>query len=71
MNNVTLKTLRTNKGKTQEEASTIFGITKEYLSMVENGKRNPSDKLKEKMANFYEVTISDIFLAINQTKSFK
>lgn len=71
MKYITLKILRTNKGKTQDEAANQFSITKEYLSMIENGKRNPSDKLKEKMANFYGVSISDIFLAINQTKSFE
>ena len=71
MGTSTLKTLRIKRGKTQDEASIIFGITKEYLSMIENGKRNPSDKLKEKMANFYEVSMYDIFLAINQTKRFK
>ena len=43
-------------------------ITKEYLSMLENGDRNPSDSLKEKMAKLYNCNIADIFLAINSTK---
>lgn len=64
----TLKELRENKNKTQEESAKEFGITKEYLSMLERGERNPSDKLKEKMANFFGVSISYIFLSVYQTK---
>lgn len=64
----TLKELRESKKMTQEEIAKEFDITKEYLSMLERGERNPSDKLKERMADFYKVSISYIFLAINQTK---
>ena len=64
----TLRDLRENRRLTQEEAAKEFDITKEYLSMLERGERNPSDKLKEKMASFYKVSISYIFLAINETK---
>ena len=71
MKNKTLQQLRNNKGLTQEQASKIFGVTKEYLSMLENGDRNPSDSLKEKMAKLYNCEIAEIFLAINSTKRFK
>ena len=64
----TLKDLRKEKNLTQEQASKILIIRKEYLSMLENGNRNPSDSLKEKMAKLYNCSISDIFLAINSTK---
>ena len=62
MNKKTLQELRKNKNLTQEQ------VAKEYLSMLENGTRNPSDTLKEKMSKLYGCTISDIFLAINSTK---
>lgn len=68
MQKKTLKDLRENKKLTQEQASKILLITKEYLSMLENGSRNPSDALKEKMAKLYECSIADIFLIINSTK---
>lgn len=68
MKNKTLQGLRINKKLTQEQAAKILMITKEYLSMLENGDRNPSDSLKEKMAKLYECTIGDIYLAINSTK---
>ncbi len=68
MKKKTLKDLREDKKLTQEQSSKILLITKEYLSMLENGSRNPSDTLKEKMAKLYGCSIADIFLAINSTK---
>lgn len=68
MKKKTLKDLREDKDLTQEQSSKILHITKEYLSMLENGSRNPSDPLKEKMAKLYGCSIADIFLAINSTK---
>ena len=67
----TLQQLRLEKGLTQEQASKILEITKEYLSMLETADRNPSDNLKVKMSKLYECDISDIFLAINSTKRLK
>lgn len=64
----TLKELRENKNVTQEEEAKEFEITKEYLSMLERGERNPSDKLKTKMADFFGVSVSYIFLAVSETK---
>ena len=39
--------------------------------MLERAERNPSDKLKEEMANLYNCTVVDIYLAYKQTKCFK
>ena len=71
MKKKTLQQLRIDKQLTQEQASKVFGVTKEYLSMLENGDRNPSDSLKEKMAKLYNCEIADIFLAISSTKRLK
>ena len=67
----TLQELRKNKKLTQEQTAKILSITKEYLSMLENGDRNPSDSLKEKMAKLYGCNIVDIFLATSSTKRLK
>ena len=67
----TLQDLRKQKNLTQEQTSKILGVTKEYLSMLETGDRNPSDSLKLKMSKLYECNIADIFLAINSTKRLK
>lgn len=66
-----LQELRKNRELTQEQASKILGIKLEYLSMLENGKRNPSDTLKGKMAKLYGCSIADIYLAVNSTKCLK
>lgn len=71
MKKKTLQDLRKEKGLTQEQSAKILGITKEYVSMLENGDRNPSDSLKEKMAKLYSISIADIFLIINSTKCLK
>jgi putative transcriptional regulator len=67
----TLQELRKDKNLTQEQTAKLLTITKEYLSMLENGDRNPSDSLKEKMSKLYNCSISDIFLAISSTKRLK
>ena len=57
--------------KVQELSSKILynGLCSDAMaSMIENGKRNPSDKLKIKMANLYKTTIGVIFLALETTK---
>lgn len=68
MKRKTLQELRKNKHLTQEQAAKILMISVQYLSMLENGSRNPSDTLKQKMAKLYECNIADIFLIINSTK---
>ena len=64
----TLQELRKNKNLTQEQAAKILTISVQYLSMLENGSRNPSDTLKQKMAKLYGCDIADIFFIINSTK---
>lgn len=71
MRNKTLQDLRKEKELTQEQSAKVLSITKEYLSMLENGDRNPSDTLKEKMTKLYDCDIANIFLAINSTKRLK
>lgn len=68
MEKYNIKQLREKVNLTQEEASKKLDIKKNYLSMIECGTRNPSDNLKKKMASLYNVTIADIFLALETTK---
>ena len=66
-----IKEIRIKRKLTQDEASKKLGITKEYLSMIERGIRNPSDTLKYKFAELYNVSVTYIFLALKETNSFK
>lgn len=67
----TFKKMRENKKLTIKQASNLLGITDEYLRMIERGVRKPGDELKVKMSILYQTTISDIFLALKETKCFK
>lgn len=64
----TLKELRMQKDMNLIEASKKIGITHTYLCMLESGLRNPSDKLKIKLAKVYDVAPTTIFLACQSTK---
>ena len=68
MKTKTLKKLREENKLTQKQVADFLGITIQYLSYLENGVRNPSDKLKEKMSTLYRCSIQDIFLAVKSTK---
>ena len=66
---MTLEEIRKKKRLGLTDASEKIGITKTYLYLVEKGKRNPSDDVKEKMAKVYGVSPTTIFLATRLTKS--
>lgn len=65
-----LQAIRLSRHLSQEEASDLLDISVGYLSMIENGKRNPSDGLKEKFSLVYKIPIADIFFSIKQTKRY-
>ncbi|MBR2506217.1 MAG: helix-turn-helix transcriptional regulator [Bacilli bacterium] len=55
-----IKYLRKRKGMTQEELSLICGVTRKYMSDLEVGRRNPTLKTLEKIANGLEIDISEL-----------
>lgn len=69
MKELTIKELRLKKKMTQEQVAERSGFSKDYISMIERGERNPSDKAKAILADIYGVTIVQIFLAIQRTIS--
>ena len=71
MKEVTFKDLRLKSKLTQKELSRRSGYSKNYISMIERGKRSPSDRAKEIFAKIFDVPIVQIFLAIQRTKSTK
>ena len=66
---MTLKEIRNKKKIGLTDASKKIGITKTYLYLIEEGQRNPSDKIKLKMSKAYGVSPTTIFLATQLTKS--
>lgn len=68
MKRYTLKELREKNNLTQKEVAEGLKVNKNYISMIENGSRNPSDKMKNKLAKIYKCSIVDIFLSLQTTK---
>lgn len=68
MKKYNMRELRIKNNFTQEEVAKETGVTKDYISMLERGIRNPSDKMKEKLAKLYNTTVIQIFLAYRRTK---
>ena len=68
---MTLKEIREKANLTQEQVSKITGLTIRYISLLENGDRNPSDKTKKVLAKAYRVPVVEIFLASQRTKCSK
>lgn len=65
---MTLKDIRIQSKLTQEQLAKITGLSIRYISLLETGKRNPSDKTKKVLAKALRVSTIDIFLAFNRTK---
>lgn len=56
-----LKFLREQNGKTQGELAEIIGLkNKSSISLIENGKHEPSIENLEKLADFFGVTMDQI-----------
>lgn len=58
---VKLKTIRVNNNLTQQEVAEVLGISRAYYGMIENGKRNPTLKLANNIANFFNEDIQKLF----------
>lgn len=69
MKEMTFKELRLKNKLTQEQVAEKSGFSKDYISMIERGERNPSDKAKAIFAEIFNVPIVQIFLATQQTIS--
>lgn len=53
--------------RTREEVAKAVGISLSAMAMYENGYRIPRDETKIKLANYYGVSVEQIFLIINDT----
>ena len=60
--------LRKQRGWTQEELSFQSVINKNYICDMENGRRNPSLEIIERLAIAFGISISDLFLGVVVSK---
>lgn len=49
--------------KTQEEVASEVGTSISAIGMYERGERVPRDEVKVKIANFYKVSVQQLFYA--------
>lgn len=63
MQNHVLINLREDRGLTQAELAYKLGISASALSNYENGTRVPRDEIKVKIAEFFGVSVLDVFFA--------
>lgn len=68
-NHKQIKKARVDFGKNLAETAKLLKITWQYLSMLENGKRQPSQKLIISMAALYGKTINFFLLAESSTQT--
>ena len=69
MKEYTVKEIRIMRGFTRKQVAEKADISKDYLYMIESGKRTPSDKVKNKLAELYNLPVVQIFLALQRTYS--
>ncbi|RHS80881.1 MULTISPECIES: helix-turn-helix domain-containing protein [Butyricicoccaceae] len=62
-----IKSLRTEKGLTQEKLAESLGISVEYVGKIERGKRTPSLDLVIAMSKFFHASTDYILLANRRT----
>lgn len=56
--NIVMRDKRIEKGLTQQEVADSVGISRNFLSDIENGRYNPSFKTAIKLANFLEMDLN-------------
>lgn len=61
-----LKALRNRKGLSQESLSSIAGLDRTYISMLERGKRKPSLETIEKIATALEMKSWELLKTLSQ-----
>lgn len=64
-----LKQERERIGKTQKEVAEETGISYSMIQLLEQGRRNPSDKNKIKLAKYYGKSIEYLFFNEEITNS--
>lgn len=47
--------------KSQSEVASAVGVSPSAIAMYESGQRIPRDEIKIRLADYYEVSVADIF----------
>ena len=63
--NASRKLIAARGEKTRREVSKAIGISVSAIAMYENGLRTPRDAIKQKLADYYGLTVQDLFFTHN------
>jgi putative transcriptional regulator len=57
-----IEEIRNSRGIRQEELARLLGVSRQTISSLENGRYNPSIMLAHKIAQYFEMTIEEVFI---------
>ena len=57
-----IEEIRKERGIRQEDFAKLMGVSRQTISSLETGRYNPSIFLAHKIAQFFGMTIEDVFL---------
>jgi putative transcriptional regulator len=57
-----IEAIRKERGILQEDFAKAMGVSRQTISSLENGRYNPSILLAHKIANFFGMTIEEVFI---------
>lgn len=66
-----LEELRKKRGITQEELADALSVSRQTVSSLESGRYNPSILLAYKIANYFNVSIEQVFINPEETNNEK
>ena len=64
-----LEQLRRMRGITQEELADALSVSRQTIGSLENGRYNPSILLAFRIANYFGVTIEEVFIDPEETNN--
>ena len=57
-----IEEIRNSKGIRQEDFAKLMGVSRQTISSLENGRYNPSILLAHKIAQYFGMTIEEVFV---------
>ena len=57
-----IEEIRNERGIRQDELAKLMGVSRQTISSLENGRYNPSILMAHKIAQFFGMSIEDVFL---------
>ena len=57
-----IEEIRKEKGILQDDFAKVMGVSRQTISSLENGRYNPSIMLAHKIAEYFGLSIEDVFI---------